>query len=61
MWLANRSCAVRRRPGVTAVVAAAAWQHGPGSVRRLRTPGTLPPLVLVRSRGDYRMVTTTYV
>ena len=34
MWLASRSCAARRRPGVTAVIVAAAWQHGPGSVRR---------------------------
>ena len=34
MWLPSRSSAARRRPGVTAVVVAAAGQHGPGSVRR---------------------------
>jgi hypothetical protein len=52
MWLASRSCAARRRPGVAAVVVAAAWPHGPASVRR--PPGPLRTGAALSAVGDRR-------
>ena len=59
MWLVSRSCAAPTRRQPLSLLPRGSTVLAPSADRRLRTPGTLPALILFRSRGDYGTVTTT--